>query len=109
MPSFRRVIPLLFLILFAVLIAACASAGGAEERDVMTGTVEFLDIEGGCWIIRTDDGRALSPSPLPARLRQNGLRVKFTASPDHGRITACMAGEPVTILSIEPLPQKNLK
>jgi len=109
MPRSVNIIALFFPIMFLALLAGCASAQNIEEQSVMTGTVEFLDLEGGCWVIRTDEGKALSPIDLPRLFQRQGLRVSFTATPEPGIITTCMAGEPVRILTIEPLKDQNAK
>jgi hypothetical protein len=102
--------PVTFITVFSMAVllmsfAGCASAGNHQTAPaVMTGTVNYLDIEGGCWIIRTDEGKTLYPLNLPRSVRRNGLRVSFTSTPATGTVTSCMAGEPVRLLSIEPLP-----
>jgi hypothetical protein len=67
-----------------------------------TGTVRFLEVEGGCWGIRADEGRNLEPVDLPDGFRQDGLRVRFVAKAVP-LVSACMIGSIVEILEIEPL------
>ncbi len=42
------------------------------------GTVEFLDLEGGCWVLETERA-TYSPINLPDSLRIDGLDVRFEA------------------------------
>lgn len=71
----------LLLVLFA---AACsgtqpeAEAAGDEVVST-TGTVVWLDLEGGFYAIRSDDGGTYEPTNLPSEFERDGLRVRFRA------------------------------
>ena len=84
---------------FALLLACAAACGGSDSgsrpiplrpgpppagpppsRLSQSGTVSFLEIEGGCWGIEGDDGfRYQAVGGIPAGLRIDGKRVFFTA------------------------------
>lgn len=72
---------------FLGLLCLMAAANGEqEEREVQfTGTVIYLDIEGGFYGIEADDGTKYLPINLPRRLRRRDrprVRVKGTLRPD---------------------------
>jgi hypothetical protein len=41
----------------------------------IAGTVTFMDLEGGTWVIHGDDGSVYEPLNLPDSYRQQGLRI----------------------------------
>ena len=67
-----------------------------------TGTVQYIDLEGGFYGIIADDGMHYYPLNLPAEFALDGARVTFTAQQEDVATTA-MWGIPVTILSMETL------
>jgi heat shock protein HslJ len=67
-----------------------------------TGTVQYIDLEGGFFGIVADDGTHYYPLNLPAEFSLDGARVTFTAQQEDVATTA-MWGIPVTILSMERL------
>jgi len=72
-----------------------------ESPDITsTGTVQYIDLEGGFFGIVADDGTHYYPLNLPAEFAQQGARVTFTAQQEDLATTA-MWGIPVTILSME--------
>jgi len=52
------------------------------------GTVEFLEIEGGCWIIQTELEQ-FNPINMPAEFRVDGLEIQFEASGRIGGASFC--------------------
>ena len=67
-----------------------------------TGTVQYIDLEGGFYGIIADDGTHYYPLNLPVEFARDGGRVTFTAQQEDVATTA-MWGIPVTILSMEML------
>ena len=64
---------------------------------VITGTVTFIDFEGGFWGIESDDAGQLRPvDGLPKPLQQPGCRVEADVEPSTG-ISLHMWGRPVKI------------
>jgi len=72
---------------------------GNEISD--SGTVEFIDLEGGFYGIVATGGEHYLPLNLPDAFRVDGLKVTFTARTAPDTNTIYMWGTPVTILSIE--------
>ena len=87
----------------ALLLAVVVSAGCGlfEPGTEVTGTVRHLSLEGGCWVLRTDDGRTLEPTNLPAAFLSDGLPVRARVEERHDLASACQVGQIVTVLHIE--------
>ncbi len=68
----------------------------------LNATVVRMDLEGGFWAVRTDDGRLLDPhETLPADFRVNNLRVHVTATALDNVACFHMAGIIVSITRIQ--------
>ena len=86
---------------------------GIEKSDTRrtvatTGTVTYVDLEGGFYGIVAEDGRNYLPGNLPAEYRQDGLRVRFSADPEEDVAGFRMWGTPVKIRSIELIEDVRL-
>ena len=66
-----------------------------------TGTVKYIDLEGGFYGIITDKGEKLNPLNLPDEYKIDGLRVKFKARILRNVTTTQMWGTPVEIIEIK--------
>ena len=94
-----------------VLIAVCGLAHASDrckdkepERVKAAGVVTWIDLEGGFWGIKADDGGHYDPlSSLPKEFRKNGLKVRFEAIIDKGTISFHMWGKIIKIEKIEKL------
>lgn len=64
-----------------------------------SGTVRFIRVEGGCWVIETDPHTALYVPDLPSVYRVDGLRVRIVARPRSGG-DFCMVGTGVDLDSV---------
>ena len=82
----------LFGLLAILLTAALSSCGGSTtpisptdtvvvSGDVVrgTGSVRFLNLEGGFFAIRGDDDVTYDPTNLPSGFQRDNLRVRFEA------------------------------
>ena len=80
-----------------------ALTGCFHEMDTMegTGTVRFIDLEGGFYGIETDSGRKLDPVNLRSEFEQDGLRVRFRVRMVKEVMTIHQWGTPVEILEME--------
>ncbi len=74
----------------------------AAMREV-TGTIRYIDLEGGFYGIETDDGARLDPVNLPADFQKDGLRVRATVERLRDRISVHMWGTLVRITAIARL------
>ena len=74
------------------------------ENIVMgTGTIEFLDFEGGFYGIISDDGEHYDPIDLDEEFRVHSLRIYFEAEILENVCTFHMWGKPVSLLKIQIL------
>lgn len=88
------------------------SNGSARKPDAIetplpivsgTGVILFQDLEGGAYTIKDDNGRHYQPLSLPSDLKVNGTRVSYQLQPVHDMVSAIMVGDPVQVISIEPV------
>lgn len=71
-----------------------------------TGTVVYMDLEGGFYGIVADDGTRYLPDTLPASCKVDGIRVKFTGMEKTGVASIYMWGTSLRVLSAVPLGEE---
>jgi hypothetical protein len=88
---------------FAVLaVLATGTSCGITTPDLDdVGTVELIDIEGGCWVIQTSDA-VYEPINLPSEMRTDGLSVSFEATERDDLASICQVGRIIELLRIQP-------
>jgi hypothetical protein len=71
---------------------------GTGELQI-SGTVRFLESEGGCWQFDAGEGRhyELLPDQAPARLLRNGVTATVTGQPAEESETGCHVGLPFAV------------
>ncbi len=79
------------------------SKTGAIPAQTVTGTVCYMDVEGGFYGIVTDDGKKLDPVNLPQEFQKDGLRIRARVEPLHDRVSIRMWGTPVRIIEFQRL------
>lgn len=89
----------------AVALAVVLLAGSCQLIDSgnplsEAGVVEFLEIEGGCWVLQTEQD-TYEPLNLPEDLREDGLQVRFQAEVLQNVATICQVGPVIEIQEIE--------
>jgi len=72
-----------------------------ELKDMMRGTIRYMDFEGGFYGIVADGGKRYDPINLPAGYRKDGLRVRFKVKEKKGMVGIHMWGKIVEIVRIE--------
>lgn len=97
------------LAIVGLVVLLGALAGCFHEMDTMegTGTVRFIDLEGGFYGIETDAGEKLDPVNLRSEFEQDGLRVRFRVRMVKEVMTIHQWGTPVEILEMEALSDSN--
>jgi hypothetical protein len=90
-----------FLTAVLAFLTLGASCGITTPELSEVGTVRFVDIEGGCWVIETAD-ETYEPINLPTELRQDGLGVSFQANERGDLASICMVGPMIELLRIQP-------
>ena len=107
-----------FLVLtcfFALLFAGCKTtaeqpADNADTENVATqmtdgisGTVKYIQLEGGFYGIETEDGENLFPINLEDDYKEDGLKIIFKMKPRTDIFTTAMWGKTVEIIEIAKL------
>ncbi|MFO7878106.1 MAG: hypothetical protein R6U55_16170 [Desulfovermiculus sp.] len=92
------VVGLSLLLIF--LAAGCSSLQPEPNEEAFQGRIVYKDLEGGFFGILTEKGERLNPVNLPAKCRQNGLRVQGTYRVLEETMSIQMWGELVELLSI---------
>ena len=74
----------------------------APDRDPvnLTGTIHRVEMEGGVYVIRTEDGKQYRLVELPEAFRQEGLGVRLEGLLHDDVLTKDMAGQAVDIIEI---------
>jgi len=80
-------------------VLAIDTAGNATFV-AKTGTVTYIDLEGGFYGIVADDGMPYLPSGLAEDYRVDGLRLTFVAEVQEGVATIQQWGTPVEIIAV---------
>jgi len=107
----RRALSLLVSIAFlAASVLALASFGGCREKEPTdpdlvraTGTVTYIDLEGGFYGIVADDGKRYDPLNLEPGHRVNGKRIRFEGRLQRDRMTTRQWGQVIELSSVESL------
>lgn len=75
---------------------------GNPERDVIsgTGTVKFIDLEGGFYGLIGDHGERYNPINLNSEYKVDGLRVRFEAKILEDTATIQMWGTPIEVIEV---------
>ncbi|MBP2145002.1 hypothetical protein J2129_000456 [Methanofollis sp. W23] len=114
------VLAVVALLCSAVLIAGCTGTDRGEEVNETvnetvtetgtmpdgitgTGTVTYIDLEGGFYGIIGDDGEHYLPLDLDEAFERDGLEVRFTLAPADEIVTIQQWGRPVYVVSIEEI------
>lgn len=90
------------LLLFPLGCGAVDNASMPNDQGI-TGTVSYIDLEGGFYGILGDDGRHYDPVDLPKPFRQNGLRVNFWPDACRDCASTHMWGSIIRLKKIERL------
>jgi len=71
-----------------------------------TGTIRYVDLEGGFYGLVADDKTKYDPTPLPDSLQVDGLSVRFRVK-EKDTMTTRMWGTPVEVIEIERIDDEN--
>lgn len=88
-------------------VALLALTGCFHQMEAVegTGTVRYIDLEGGFYGIEADSGQKLDPINLRSQFKQDGLRVRFRTRMIKDVMTIHQWGTPVEILEMEALSE----
>ena len=71
-----------------------------------TGTIRYVDLEGGFYGLVASDGTKYDPTPLPDSLQVDDLSVRFRVE-EKDTMTTRMWGSPVEVIEIERIDDEN--
>jgi hypothetical protein len=92
-------------LLASLLVLVACGAGDRRESVITTaGTIEFQDVEGGAWLVRTAEGTAYRPLNLPAEFERVGARVEVRLVERRDVVGIPLPGVPADLLGISLLP-----
>ena len=77
------------------------SVARSQMVNMMTGTVRYIDLEGGFYGIEADDGARYYPLNLSGVYKEDGLQVRFSVTPRTDIMTTVMWGQVCEIQEIE--------
>jgi len=104
----------LVLALLALLAYGCSANRPSVKAPLqpeiveLDGTMVKIELEGGFWAIKADDGATyVSTKELPPMLQQQGLRVHFRGRLATEEASFKMHGKMIHIEKIKELPQKS--
>lgn len=100
-----RILTVLLSLAAFLFAAACTPTSNTTDSNVIeaTGTVQYIEVEGGFYGLVADDGTKYDPSGLPDGFQEDGLRVAFSAEPRENVLTSRMWGQVVRLIEIERL------
>jgi hypothetical protein len=64
------------------------------------GTVVYMDLEGGLFVIQSDDGKTYEPLDLPEAFQKDGMKVRATVRVRNDVGSIHMVGDIIEILEI---------
>ena len=97
------------LIIGTIFLLIFCGLSGCIQKSIIegTGTINYIDLEGGFYGIISDNSfygfKSLDPINLPVEFQEDGLRVKFKARILWNRVSFHMWGLMVEILEIEQI------
>jgi len=90
-----------FPLLIIFLLLSCATTRQYPAGFVLKGAMHFADIEGGCWVFKSDDGQAYELIGKDMkRLQKDGLRAEILVAPRNDLASVCMVGKIVEVVEI---------
>ncbi|MFB6230033.1 MAG: hypothetical protein ABEL04_02660 [Salinibacter sp.] len=99
----------LALLLLAAGLGACDAlesapsdrvvVGDTTETMKIVGTLQYVEVEGGCWSLRADTASYM-PLGVPPSFRSDGIEVQVRAVRRPDVMCICMTGTPIEVRSI---------
>jgi len=90
-------------LMVALTVTTLVGCGGGGKAVSGTGTVKFVDLEGGFYGIVGDDGKQYDPINLGQTYQKDGLRIRFRAKIRQDIASIHMWGTIIELTKIETL------
>jgi hypothetical protein len=106
--SWSRV--LLCVLLFFLSSCASTKQPPAYPADSFTidGVMHRSNVEGGCWVFRTNDGQSYELTGEAAKdLLREGLRAEIVVKPRRDVMSICMVGKIVEVVDIKAIHSES--
>ena len=93
------------VVVILIALSGCKTSDNTMDETVIetTGTVTYVNLEGGFYGIVGEDGTRYDPVNLDERYKEDGLRIRFRAEKQEDVAGIRMWGEIVQIHEIEAL------
>jgi hypothetical protein len=92
-----------FLIVTAMMLSslpADADRSTVAEDFLLEGTMHYLDVQGGCWVLQDDQGTRYQLIGNTQSLEKEGLRLVVKVRPGTGLVSKCMVGKLVRLVKV---------
>lgn len=91
------------LCVFGLLLLSCSGLrdDGPDTDLQFDAVVQHRDLEGGVWVLRSEDGTTYDPGTLPEVYREEGLRVRVWANRLDNQMSFRMVGPLISLERIE--------
>ncbi|HEX9976220.1 MAG TPA: hypothetical protein VGA82_03125 [Dehalococcoidales bacterium] len=99
----KKAVYIIVALLLVALTVATLVGCGREEAISGTGTVKFVELEGGFYGIVGDDGKKYDPINLTQTYEEDGLRVRFEARIRQDIASIHMWGTIIELTKVETL------
>ena len=96
-----RYITFLLILLFCFALSSCISVDTGIVKG--TGTIVYLNFEGGFYGIIADNGEHYDPINLPSEFKKDGLRVRFKGRIRDDLKSFHMWGDIIELIEIKKL------
>ena len=99
----KKAVHIIIALLLVALTVATLVGCGREEAISGTGTVKFVELEGGFYGIVGDDNKQYDPINLEQTYQEDGLRIRFQARIRQDISSIHMWGTIIELTKIETL------
>jgi hypothetical protein len=96
---------LTFVMLWSLQLGAAAKDSASEPKKTIVGkgTIHYVSLEGGFYVIKSEEGKYYDPINLAADLKQDGLLVQFELKEIRGQASIHMHGTIVEIIRMRKI------
>ena len=105
----KRAISIVLILVVGTILSLYILSSGGDSTDIstqikVTGILE-QGVEGGCLILKSDDGNLYTLIDLPDDTPPVGSRVTVTGIIQEDVVTSCMQGDTLRIISLSAIPR----
>ena len=89
-----------------ILSLGCHKMGALQSDEIrVTGTVQRIGVEGGCWVLEASDGTRyeLRPAQAPPEVLRDGARAVLVLKKRIDLMSICQVGQIVDVQRVESI------